>query len=198
MGWCQWWWCQWFCCCYWRWRSVTAHNTPLPSYPRSPLRYGRSTPPTKCWMEFPAFTLVRFMKNHGLLQALNHPQWYTVSGGRFVTKGAVILYTADHHHLIIIMIIITLSSLSIELVSIAALTSTRFWSWSRIVVCPNRSCASNDSLPRTTRRKSAYSFARERRRQGVRVRRRRLHRRHPLRPVKSLTTSSWPATAMSR
>ena len=32
-------------------------------------------------LKFPAQTLIRFFKNHGLLSATDHPKWYTVKGG---------------------------------------------------------------------------------------------------------------------
>lgn len=32
-------------------------------------------------LEFPAYTYLRFFKNHGLLNIIKRPQWYTVSGG---------------------------------------------------------------------------------------------------------------------
>lgn len=37
--------------------------------------------PVTTMMEFPAATFLRFFKNHGLLNILKRPQWYTVSGG---------------------------------------------------------------------------------------------------------------------
>lgn len=37
--------------------------------------------PLETVMEFPASTFVRFFKNHGLLNLVRRPQWYTVSGG---------------------------------------------------------------------------------------------------------------------
>ncbi|KAL1921234.1 uncharacterized protein VTP21DRAFT_10950 [Calcarisporiella thermophila] len=40
-----------------------------------------STPPDKCAMDFPAYTLIRFMHNHCLMQVANRPQWYTVRNG---------------------------------------------------------------------------------------------------------------------
>ncbi|ORY07715.1 FAD/NAD(P)-binding domain-containing protein [Basidiobolus meristosporus CBS 931.73] len=40
-----------------------------------------STPPDKCSLEFPAYTLIKFMHNHCLLQITNRPQWLTVKNG---------------------------------------------------------------------------------------------------------------------
>lgn len=37
--------------------------------------------PTAQMLEFPVSTMVRFCHNHGLLQVLNRPQWWTVTGG---------------------------------------------------------------------------------------------------------------------
>jgi predicted NAD/FAD-binding protein len=37
--------------------------------------------PTEQMLEFPIATLIRFCHNHGLLQVVDRPQWYTVSGG---------------------------------------------------------------------------------------------------------------------
>jgi predicted NAD/FAD-binding protein len=37
--------------------------------------------PLETVMEFPASTFVRFFKNHGLLNLVRRPQWYTVTGG---------------------------------------------------------------------------------------------------------------------
>jgi uncharacterized protein len=37
--------------------------------------------PTATMMAFPMATFVRFCHNHGLLQVMNRPQWYTVKGG---------------------------------------------------------------------------------------------------------------------
>lgn len=40
-----------------------------------------STPPDKAALDFPAFTLIRFMHNHHLLQILDRPTWLTVKEG---------------------------------------------------------------------------------------------------------------------
>lgn len=40
-----------------------------------------STPPDKAGLDFPAFTLLRFMHNHHLLQILNRPVWLTLKNG---------------------------------------------------------------------------------------------------------------------
>jgi predicted NAD/FAD-binding protein len=37
--------------------------------------------PTEQMLAFPIATLIRFCHNHGLLQVVDRPQWYTVSGG---------------------------------------------------------------------------------------------------------------------
>jgi uncharacterized protein len=37
--------------------------------------------PTDQMLQFPVATMVRFCHNHGLVQATNRPQWYTVAGG---------------------------------------------------------------------------------------------------------------------
>ncbi len=37
--------------------------------------------PTAQMLQFPVATMVRFCHNHGLLQVLNRPQWWTVAGG---------------------------------------------------------------------------------------------------------------------
>ncbi len=45
--------------------------------------------PTDEMLRFPAFTFLRFCKNHGLLQIFNRPQWRTVIGGcqTYVSKA---------------------------------------------------------------------------------------------------------------
>ncbi len=48
-----------------------------------------STPPDKM-MNFPAATLVRFFKNHGLLGLTTHYQWKTVEGGSRVYRDKVL------------------------------------------------------------------------------------------------------------
>ncbi|XP_006460492.1 hypothetical protein AGABI2DRAFT_203560 [Agaricus bisporus var. bisporus H97] len=40
-----------------------------------------STPPDKCFDEFPAHTLIKFMYNHSLLQMVGKPKWMTICGG---------------------------------------------------------------------------------------------------------------------
>jgi predicted NAD/FAD-binding protein len=40
-----------------------------------------STPADKCWQDFPAVTLIRFMHNHCLLQIFDRPVWRTIDGG---------------------------------------------------------------------------------------------------------------------
>lgn len=40
-----------------------------------------STPPDKAALDFPAFTLLRFMHNHHLLQILDRPTWLTLANG---------------------------------------------------------------------------------------------------------------------
>ncbi|KAJ1916784.1 hypothetical protein IWQ60_007999 [Tieghemiomyces parasiticus] len=40
-----------------------------------------STPMDKCALAFPAYTLIKFMHNHCLLNIINQPQWRTVTGG---------------------------------------------------------------------------------------------------------------------
>ncbi|KAL1760274.1 hypothetical protein FB107DRAFT_245825 [Schizophyllum commune] len=40
-----------------------------------------SSPPDKCATDFPARTLIRFMRNHHLLQITGKPKWLTIQGG---------------------------------------------------------------------------------------------------------------------
>ncbi|KAF9046220.1 amine oxidase [Panaeolus papilionaceus] len=40
-----------------------------------------STPPDKCFLDFPARTLIQFMYNHHLLQITGKPSWLTIKGG---------------------------------------------------------------------------------------------------------------------
>ncbi|KAF6747874.1 amine oxidase [Ephemerocybe angulata] len=40
-----------------------------------------STPPGKCFLDFPAKTFIQFMFNHHLLQILGKPSWLTIQGG---------------------------------------------------------------------------------------------------------------------
>ena len=49
-----------------------------------------STPPDKAALDFPAFTLLRFMHNHALLQLIDRPQWLTVKGGSHSYVKAVL------------------------------------------------------------------------------------------------------------
>ncbi len=49
-----------------------------------------STPPDKAALDFPAFTLLRFMHNHALLQLIDRPQWLTVKGGSHTYVNAVL------------------------------------------------------------------------------------------------------------
>lgn len=44
--------------------------------------------PTEQMLKFPVSTLIRFCHNHGLLQVVDRPQWYTVAGGsrQYVSK----------------------------------------------------------------------------------------------------------------
>lgn len=49
-----------------------------------------STPPDKAALDFPAFTLLRFMHNHALLQLTDRPQWLTVKGGSHTYVKAVL------------------------------------------------------------------------------------------------------------
>lgn len=58
-----------------------------------------STPPDKAALDFPAFTLLRFMHNHALLQILDRPQWLTVKDGShsYVNKVLSVL-TEGHWH----------------------------------------------------------------------------------------------------
>lgn len=37
--------------------------------------------PTDQMLQFPVATMIRFCHNHGLIQVVNRPQWYTVTGG---------------------------------------------------------------------------------------------------------------------
>ncbi len=48
-----------------------------------------STPPD-LMLEFPAASLVRFFRNHGLLGMKDHLQWYTVTGGSRVYRDKVL------------------------------------------------------------------------------------------------------------
>jgi len=49
-----------------------------------------STPPDKAALDFPAFTLLRFMHNHALLQLLDRPQWLTIQNGAHSYVDAVL------------------------------------------------------------------------------------------------------------
>ncbi|PSR70462.1 hypothetical protein PHLCEN_2v13613 [Hermanssonia centrifuga] len=40
-----------------------------------------STPPDKCALDFPAYTLIQFLNNHHLLQVTGKPSWLTLHGG---------------------------------------------------------------------------------------------------------------------
>ncbi|KAF8158029.1 amine oxidase [Crassisporium funariophilum] len=47
-----------------------------------------STPPDKCFLDFPARTLIQFLYNHHLLQITGKPSWLTIHGGshKYVNK----------------------------------------------------------------------------------------------------------------
>lgn len=49
-----------------------------------------STPPDKAALDFPAFTLLRFMHNHHLLQILDRPTWLTLANGSHSYVNAVL------------------------------------------------------------------------------------------------------------
>ncbi len=46
--------------------------------------------PTDAMMAFPAHSLARFFRNHGLLQVFDRPQWRTVRGGARVYRDAIL------------------------------------------------------------------------------------------------------------
>jgi len=54
--------------------------------------------PTDQMLQFPVATMVRFCHNHGLIQVVNRPQWFTVTGGakHYVEK---LLRHIPHTHL---------------------------------------------------------------------------------------------------
>jgi uncharacterized protein len=54
--------------------------------------------PTDQMLQFPVATMVRFCHNHGLIQVVNRPQWFTVTGGakHYVEK---LLQHIAHSHL---------------------------------------------------------------------------------------------------
>ena len=54
--------------------------------------------PTDQMLQFPVATMVRFCHNHGLIQVVNRPQWFTVTGGakHYVEK---LLRHIAHSHL---------------------------------------------------------------------------------------------------
>ncbi len=54
--------------------------------------------PTDQMLQFPVATMVRFCHNHGLIQVVNRPQWFTVTGGakHYVEK---LLQYIPHAHL---------------------------------------------------------------------------------------------------
>jgi predicted NAD/FAD-binding protein len=58
-----------------------------------------STPPDKAALDFPAFTLLRFMHNHHLLQILDRPQWLTLKSGSHSYVNAILdrLPAAQYH-----------------------------------------------------------------------------------------------------
>lgn len=49
-----------------------------------------STPPDKAALDFPAFTLLRFMHNHHLLQILDRPTWLTLANGSHSYVNAIL------------------------------------------------------------------------------------------------------------
>ena len=51
--------------------------------------------PTAQMLEFPVATMVRFCHNHGLLQVLNRPQWWTVQGGARRYVQAIAAHVPD-------------------------------------------------------------------------------------------------------
>ncbi|MCC5840567.1 MAG: FAD-dependent oxidoreductase [Opitutales bacterium] len=57
-----------------------------------------STPPD-AMLEFPALTLIRFLRNHGLLGVNTHFQWRTVEGGSRAYRERLIAPFRDRFHL---------------------------------------------------------------------------------------------------
>lgn len=53
--------------------------------------------PTDQMLQFPLATMLRFCHNHGLLQVLNRPRWYTVRGGAKHYVEKVVAQIADKH-----------------------------------------------------------------------------------------------------
>jgi predicted NAD/FAD-binding protein len=51
--------------------------------------------PTDQMLQFPVATMVRFCHNHGLLQVLNRPQWWTVTGGARHYVDKIVANIAD-------------------------------------------------------------------------------------------------------
>ncbi|MCX7275969.1 MAG: NAD(P)-binding protein, partial [Burkholderiales bacterium] len=51
--------------------------------------------PTEQMLQFPVATMVRFCHNHGLLQVLNRPQWWTVTGGARHYVDKITAHIAD-------------------------------------------------------------------------------------------------------
>ncbi|MFM9878980.1 MAG: NAD(P)/FAD-dependent oxidoreductase [Burkholderiaceae bacterium] len=51
--------------------------------------------PTQQMLQFPVATMVRFCHNHGLIQIMNRPQWFTVRGGARQYVEKVVARIAD-------------------------------------------------------------------------------------------------------
>ncbi|KAJ2913379.1 hypothetical protein MD484_g7049, partial [Candolleomyces efflorescens] len=49
-----------------------------------------STPPGRCFLDFPAKTLIQFMYNHHLLQITGKPSWLTIQGGSHNYVNAIL------------------------------------------------------------------------------------------------------------
>lgn len=58
-----------------------------------------STPPDKAALDFPAYTLIRFMHNHALLQLIDRPTWLTVKdGSHSYVKKVLSKLPEGHYH----------------------------------------------------------------------------------------------------
>jgi len=53
--------------------------------------------PTDQMLQFPVATMVRFCHNHGLIQVVNRPQWFTVTGGAKYYVEKLLQHIAHSH-----------------------------------------------------------------------------------------------------
>ena len=75
--------------------EVHAFSTPFRDWYLLPMLGSIWSCPTPQMLAFPIGTLVQFCDNHGLLQIVNRPKWFTVAGGARQYVDTIIATLAD-------------------------------------------------------------------------------------------------------